>query len=1795
MPLFLVFALFLSVANTSARPILDVQKSDANGLVFEVHLPAHPSTPFGLTRADSTQPPVLSRLVAAPLGAELDVQIEEAEYAEFDRTDETSVYPVDLITTRYLGSLRGVPTHALSLAPYQYDAQRDKLRVYTRLRATVRFVGGRRAKAAAPASHSSYTAFLNPAQAPQFARTTPRAKAAQADWYDSEYPWIKIAVAKDGLYRINRSWLEQFVSAEAIDPQTLRLFYLGQEQLLYASGEEDRRFDEDDFLLFYGQYRRGDRDHESIYGSENTYWLTWGGARGLRYAERSAAPHSDYPQTNSFWHLAHFERDMIFDALASAPDKDRDHWFWTLNNKPLTATKADVPSAAEFPGNLIYPDLDKTYKAQVRVALHGASDLGHHTVLKLNAREVLADTVWGGAGEGMVEFISQTEVDGSLLKDGRNRILLQVFADQAKFDLMWFNWFEIGYYRRYLPTLGYLEATHPSSQGHRIVVQRFTHPDIEIFDLNSGTRLVDFAVEEDVEQTDAELFMATFEDSGEREAHYIMADSSAIIIPTGALDTPSSWRAFSGADYLIIAHPLLMDAAHRLAAHRRSSGLSTAAISSEDIYDEFNYGRMDAEAIAAFIQHAYDRWPQRPSYIVLLGDETWDYRNIIGGGWPNVVPSRYYQSRGRGLAPSDFLYALVDGDDLLPDLSIGRLTASSPESAEAIVDKVISYDTPVSGPWRTRALFLANYHAKNIFSEPSDSLIARYVQPAGLQPVRVYNPDESPIPNTAGRAFVDALNEGALLVNFNGHGSPGTMQSLFTLSLPDWGYMSQVQNGPRLPLVLALSCLNGLFANPVVQGLAETFTTSSNGGAIAYISASAKSFVAQNDLLSDRFYAALFAQQSAPFGSALDAAKAQVLAAHPSWIDAALTMQLVGDPAQRIALPAAPDYAATALELDADPVRGHSAIEISARLVNYGRPGADSLRIDLIAYSDTSATVDTLQRVVEPPFSGERTLSFVWPTGARRGPWHLALHIDGLDEIAELDETNNAIEQSVDILGPLVATPLFPADHAALAADEVLLEAIVPQGLARYTCEFELATAMDFSDAVRSPLVEAQDRVAAYRPALVGDTTYFWRVRLHADGTPGIWSDTRSLQSTAGPTWSQSTVQLLRDAGTAFELRDHVVALSSLPLPLRPDSTTREDGFTVRDHAGSGVLVTDGTWLYAKRWYNDASTVYPGTDYFTRIGTGLNETFRSGNFGAFGDSTTAGISATYHSDGYIYNESGKAFELERLSLQNGALDTVAVPDGLLEWKFGRVEDGHSLITSDGTFIYNVSMSTAQGARNGWSVRVFDPAQSWTLVREFTSPPTENGFTFEWTDGILADGTYLYFIEWQGQRRIRMVDATDGTFIDEWQSDQDVTRIITGQYDWVNNKVWLGDLLSSAVFRYTGSQRVREGALVSQPIGPAAQWKTLEVEGRDIRVALEALNAQGQWQTLAGWGKLTPGKHDLSTLDAGAYPRLRLRADFASTEAALARWQLDFSRLPSLQIVRAEGRDHAGGLRIEVTALNRSDQPIDDAVIRLEQSGKSTPLRQVSLPTLARGQSHTIQIDSLALPTRGAQLFAEVFSGRPDADPEDNRRAVALFIEGLLPIDIAVWPEDRPFLSGDPLRADQGLLLSFSDAPDAEITVRIDGQFVAPDSLIEAYPAPPRRLFRPALTPGQHQLEAQLVRGDETLGTTRTTFYLDDALRVRNALLYPHPVRAETHFTYVLSQSAQVEIEVFSLAGKLVKRLGPYDQAAGFAQVAWDGRSSGGDLLANGTYLYRLVARNEAGGDAVFRGALVLAR
>jgi len=1796
---------------------LDVVKSDGRSLVIELNLPAstdfYPGLPL-LQESDGQPPlPFLARLVAVPPGMHPEVQILEAESVEFTEVDlpaapfSDAFLPSEMATTEPLGILRGITTHALRLFPYSYNHARRTLRVYTRLRLELSFVApgvvpqakiARRSGVRGQAVHSDPQgrflrgALLNGDQAAAWVGSPAVAKRAQDDWYDPQAPWVKISIAKDGLYRIDHEWFGEFADPLAVDPRSFRLFYLGREEPLHVEGQTDGRFDPSDFLLFHGRYRRGDHGFESHYGRTNVYWLTWGGDEGLRFAERSGVPVADYPTEHSFWTTAHFEQDIAYDPLVEAPNAERDHWFW---REPVRADKPDLPSSAVFPGDLPFPDLDTEYEARLRVALHGFLDLGHHTVIKLNGRYLIDDRIWGGKDQGQVELVVDKAIPNSYLRQERNRLLLQVYADQEKFDGIYFNWFAIDYRRLYVAEDGHLEFRQAPSTGHQISISGFRHRHIEVLDLANHLRFT--GVQVDGPEGD---FTATFADQHDRESRYIAIDSLAFKTPRGVLDQPSRWRDSSwDADYIVIAHPGLLNAGRRLAEHRQTQGLKSALVSVEDLYDEFSHGLFNREAVRDFLFYAYHNWQSRPAYVVLLGDETWDYRNILGAGRPTVVPSLFYQSRGRGTAPSDFLYALVDGDDLLADFHIGRLAASSRGQAEKVVDKLIRYDLASSGQaWRNRMIYLANNHPKNIFTDPCDSLAARYSEPFGLRSVKVYSPDETPIPNSTGRDLIRALNDGALILNFNGHGSPGTMQYFFTLSLPDWDYLGQVQNGDRLPLVLAFSCLNGLFANPMVEGLAEALVNEPNHGVIAYISASAKSFVAQNNLLGERFYEQIFTHHNLGFGSALDVAKAQVLAAHSSWIDAALTMQLIGDPAQQLGLMTSADYAPIALELSDDEPRGHSTLQIDAVLSNHGRLGRDSLAVAVLGHT-AAAVPETLFSAIEPPFTGERTLSFAWPVGSRRGSYTLELVLDEREQIAERDETNNRLSRHLDILEPLIPVPLFPASGVVIAGPNVRLEAAVPLDDQLYQCEFVLATAPDFTDGVHSALIPADAGIAIdERTDLDADTAYFWRVRLYSGRAVGPWSESRSFRlGTPGPTWSQYDRQLLVGEiedlapGPAGQLAPSVRAL-----PFRPSEATREDGFTVRELAGSGVLATDGKYLYTKRWYNDDSTIYPGIDFFTRIGTGLNETFRTGNFGVLADSTTAGISATYHSDGYIYNESGRAFEIERIRVLDGRLDTVAVPPGLLEWKLGRIVDGHSLITSDGTHIYNVSMSSEKGIRTEWRIRVFDPAQDWALVREFTSPPTETSFTFEWTDGVLADGERLYLVEWAGKRRIRMIDAFDGTFLDEWESGQDITRIITGQYDWVNNKVWMGDLWSSAVFRYTGLGQVLSGQVSSPPIGPAARWETLAVSGSGP-MAIDVLVASSDgWTPHPQFRDLSPGDLDMGELDALEHPQIRLRARLADPEARLASWSVDFIARPALKLSAVRSALEPHGLHLEIEVRNLGSAVAADARLTLEVSGRSTPLREELLGSLARGETRLVHFDSLDIPPSRARLFASISTPLPDASPGDNRLEVPLFVDGHTPLSFALWPVDRPFLSGDPLLPGQGLLVEGPDLSGSRIDLFIDGLPAVPDSTLDAFPAPPRLLWRPdpGFAPGRHHLEARISSDGEELGRRKVSFNYGKVLRIANALLYPHPLRRESAFTYVLSGEAEVAIEIYGLGGRRVCRLGTFAQQPGFQEVEWDGRDGSGVPLANGTYLYRIIAR-DAEREVVFRGPLVVAR
>jgi len=77
--------------------------------------------------------------------------------------------------------------------------------------------------------------------------------------------------------------------------------------------------------------------------------------------------------------------------------------------------------------------------------------------------------------------------------------------------------------------------------------------------------------------------------------------------------------------------------------------------------------------------------------------------------------------------------------------------------------------------------------------------------------------------------------------------------------------------------------------------------------------------------------------------------------------------------------------------------------------------------------------------------------------------------------------------------------------------------------------------------------------------------------------------------------------------------------------------------------------------------------------------------------------------------------------------------------------------------------------------------------------------------------------------------------------------------------------------------------------------------------------------------------------------------------------------------------------------------------------------------------------------------------------------------------------------------------------------------------------------------------------------------------LDFALR-QNA---PNPFNPITTIRYELPQDANVRIDVYNVAGRLVRTIVDGPVRAGYSEVIWDGRDAGGRRVASGVYLYRM--------------------
>ena len=82
-----------------------------------------------------------------------------------------------------------------------------------------------------------------------------------------------------------------------------------------------------------------------------------------------------------------------------------------------------------------------------------------------------------------------------------------------------------------------------------------------------------------------------------------------------------------------------------------------------------------------------------------------------------------------GETASDNRYVTISGDDILPDMYIGRLPANNASETTAMVNKILSYEqNPPQGDWVTQLTFVAdNADAGGNFPALSDNIADHYL------------------------------------------------------------------------------------------------------------------------------------------------------------------------------------------------------------------------------------------------------------------------------------------------------------------------------------------------------------------------------------------------------------------------------------------------------------------------------------------------------------------------------------------------------------------------------------------------------------------------------------------------------------------------------------------------------------------------------------------------------------------------------------------------------------------------------------------------------------------------------------------------------------------------------------------------------------------------------------------------------------------------------------------------------------------------------------------------------------
>ena len=746
--------------------------------------------------------------------------------------------------------------------------------------------------------------------------------------------WYRFYIEKSGVYKITKKFLNDLgMNTNTIDPRKISLYGAGGKMLPLSNsvpypddlvenaikiiGEEDGKFDNDDFILFYAEgienWNSESQTNLNLYDSKSYYYISTAAGIGKRIQSNVQPIGNSSIQIDQFDDYQFHEQDVVNISRLGR------QWF---------GESFDFKSEQEF--SFSFPNINASIPLKISAKFAAAAFTATTFTVSVNGQNSASATIAAIPPNSEINFnvgsipnnTSATGAEDTKIKVTYNnngvpgsKGYLDYINVIAKRKLQ-------GYGKQF--HFKYDLATNSSGILQYNVTNATEIAEIwEITDLTTITKITN-------DKKDSFSFKAA---AGTLKK-YIAVDPADYYIPLKENQSKvknqnikgtvfkNNQGQFTDVDYVIIAPNALSMQAEKLANfHRSYSQLNVKVITTESIYQEFASGKQDIAAIRNCIKYIYENAssPERKvKYINLFGDASFDYKNRIPNN-TNIVPIYHAltsNSIGESCFASDDFYGLMDANEgnIISffggiDITVGRMLVNDALQADEMVNKVIQYhDTKALGNWRNNVVMITDdsdiasdaslqdrqnnladmISAKKPFLNINKIILDSYTQEASAGGFRY--------PKARTDIF-NAFEKGALLFNYLGHGGEDGLAAERIWEKTD---SQNLSNQYKYPLFITITCEFSRFDNPYRPTAGEFTYWNPKGGAIAMITTIREISQFNGENFNDRLNASLLSYDSNEYSSIAESLR---IAKNNNPNSSTNVVFYIGDPAIKLAIP----------------------------------------------------------------------------------------------------------------------------------------------------------------------------------------------------------------------------------------------------------------------------------------------------------------------------------------------------------------------------------------------------------------------------------------------------------------------------------------------------------------------------------------------------------------------------------------------------------------------------------------------------------------------------------------------------------------------------------------------------------------------------------------------------------------------------------------------------------------------------------------------------------------------------